>query len=115
MDIEIGGNYRLVSDPNNLILLRKRVSDPNHHFSNGVSKVSWDVEGYFGRVEYIANRMVDKDILLSDAASLEELKNEVKEAKEAITKQLSQLLHYMKKAVEDTEEDSNEKPAEELV
>lgn len=105
MNIPIGDNYRIVSDPNNLILLRKRVSDPNHHFSSGVPKVSWEVEGYFGRVEHLVNRLVDKNILTSEATSLEELKKEVIETKEVLVKEISKLFNHIKQEEVKVEQD----------
>jgi hypothetical protein len=100
MNIQIGENYRIVNDVNNLILLRKKTSDPNHHFSKGVMKVSWEVEGYFAKIEHIVDRLVEKEICISDVTTLEELIKKVEETKKVLVTKIKQATEYEEKQEE---------------
>lgn len=101
MNLQIGEDYRVVSDSNNLILLRKRVSDPNHHFSSGVPRVSWEVEGYYGRYEHLVNHLVEKEIRMSDATTLEELVKKVEKTKAVIVNKVNEAIGYDEEQVEE--------------
>jgi hypothetical protein len=94
VNIQIGEDYRIVNDSHNLILLRKRVSDPNHHFSKGIPKVSWEVEGYFSKFEHIVDRIVEKEIRTSNVKTLEELTKKVEETKELLVTKINQVTEY---------------------
>lgn len=101
LNLQIGENYRVVSDPNNLILLRKRVSDPNHHFSRGVPRVSWEVEGYYGKFGHLVEHLVEKEIRMSDATALEELVKKVEETKAVLIKKVNEAIGYDEEQVEE--------------
>ena len=88
MDIRIGENYRITKDSLNFILLRKKKSDPNHHFSKGVARESWGIVGYYSKFEHLADSLIEKEIKENEVKILLELVAFVKEIKQHLTVQL---------------------------
>ncbi|WP_121616634.1 hypothetical protein [Virgibacillus halodenitrificans] len=104
MNIAVGEDYRITNDSHNLILLRKRVSDPNHHFSGGIPKITWEVEGYYRSVDHLVNRLIEKEILMSNVTTLGDLIKKVEEIKTFLAQKVNEAIEYEEKQAEETEE-----------
>jgi hypothetical protein len=70
MNIQVGENYRIESDKYNYILKKRHVSDPNHRFSSGQAKETWEDIGYYSKLEHLVNRLVELEVKTSDTTNL---------------------------------------------
>lgn len=81
MDLHIGGNWWLSSDPLNLILVEKYISQKK---GKSFGKEQTAERGYYRTIELVLNAVLDKEIMRSDAESLTDLKNDVANARKLI-------------------------------
>lgn len=77
MEIKICDNYRLTSDPYNIILEQRKVNKKN-------GQEYWTADSFYRTVEQALDALLQKRIRGSEATTLKELRNEVREAKEQI-------------------------------
>lgn len=97
LDIKIGDDYRITSNGLCFILNERRFVDPTKspHWkrlkAEGKSskiKEDWFEEGSFGTIEGAMKHIIKRKTLLSNAQSVQELLEEIKEAKAMIAKVL---------------------------
>jgi len=70
MNIQVSENYRIETDKYNYILKKRHVSDPNHRFSSGQAKESWEDVGFYSKLEHLVNRLVELQVKSSNATNL---------------------------------------------
>ena len=69
-NIQVSENYRIETDKYNYILKKRHVSDPNHRFSSGQAKESWEDVGFYSKLEHLVNRLVELQVKSSNATNL---------------------------------------------
>lgn len=70
MNLQVGENYRIETDKYNYILKKRHVSDPNHRFSNGQAKETWNDIGYYAKLEHLVNVLIEQEVKDSDTVNL---------------------------------------------
>lgn len=94
LDIPVNKDYHLTSDSFNIILKQRRVVDPTKAPNweelkkKGASpepRDTWKEIGYYKKIEYAMNAIVDKTILESNAESIPELLEEIRKIRREIS------------------------------
>lgn len=73
MNLHIGGNWYLKSDPLNLTLIEKKISTQK----NSIGKPVETEKGNYSTLEQVLNSVLGKGIMKSDAVTLSELNKDV--------------------------------------
>jgi hypothetical protein len=92
MNIQISENYRIVTDKLNYILQERKVTDPNHKWSNGESKEKWLDVGYFSQLRYLADYLVDLEIRQEAINDLVSFDKRIEMIKIKLTNRLERLV-----------------------
>ena len=71
MNIPINDDYRIRSDPFNIILEKSRIVSKE---GKNKGETAWDIIGFYTSVENALQALVTRDIMMSDCNSLEGLR-----------------------------------------
>jgi hypothetical protein len=82
MEIMVGQNYKITSDPLNIVLNKKYFKKDEQ--GNATEEVRFRQIGYYNTLDGALNALIEKEIKGSDAISLDELKKHVAGVKEDI-------------------------------
>lgn len=91
MNIQVGDNYLIKSDNLNYILYRKHVSDPNHRFSSGEAKASWEPVGYFNRWKQLASYLLERELKESEALLFQDLTAVMEKVEHTLVRRLEEV------------------------
>lgn len=98
MNIQITDNYRITSDKLNIILQEKyEKRDGKGKNATPTGEFNYQNVGYFGNLDHLVKRLVEKEIYNSDAESLHSVVDQIDE----LTKQMQK--HLTDKVVLSTE------------
>lgn len=78
MEIKICDDYRLTSDPHNIILEQRKVNKKN-------GQEYWIVDSFHRTVEQALDALLQKRIRESEATTIKELRAEIREVRKQIT------------------------------
>jgi len=82
MEIMVGQNYKITSDPLNIVLNKKYFKKDKQ--GNVTEEEAFKQIGYYNTLNSALNALIEKEIKGSDAISLDELKKYVEGVKEDI-------------------------------
>jgi ACT domain-containing protein len=85
LEIKVGENYIISSDEYNWVLKEKKVADPKHHMTKSVeSTEKYMPVGYFGKIEHLANSLLQRHLKTSEPNSIEDLINTLHKAENVL-------------------------------
>ncbi|AIW03542.1 replication initiation protein [Bacillus phage Moonbeam] len=80
MNIQLNENYKLTSDQHNVILNRKNKKKED----NPNTEDTYSAIAFYPNLEQACNGLIDKEIRLSEATSIEQLVNDMTKLKDEI-------------------------------
>jgi hypothetical protein len=71
MNIRLTDDYKLVTDPHNYVLQKRNVVQDKE--SENYGKETWNSIGWYARLEYLVNKLIELEIKQSDVTQMKEL------------------------------------------